>query len=194
MPVLISTSPANSAAAPTACGSSEKTLDWDSSRVVLRVIAGPHQGLEFIYNQHDTLLAGRGSQAQLRLQEDRHFSRNHFRLEVNPPRCYLMDLRSRNGTYVNGDRVTECFLNDGDVVSGGRTQMKVSIEATLAEGDLVAASFAYEGTHKGVYYGFEPTGKTLRFTSCDIFRVADGRIVEHWGMGDIAGIIAQLKG
>jgi predicted SnoaL-like aldol condensation-catalyzing enzyme len=33
----------------------------------------------------------------------------------------------------------------------------------------------------------------LRFTSCDIFRVADGKIAEHWGMGDIAGTLAQLK-
>jgi predicted SnoaL-like aldol condensation-catalyzing enzyme len=33
----------------------------------------------------------------------------------------------------------------------------------------------------------------LRFTSCDIFRVRDGLIAEHWGVGDIAGTLAQLK-
>jgi predicted SnoaL-like aldol condensation-catalyzing enzyme len=76
----------------------------------------------------------------------------------------------------------------------GLPDLKVTIQASLAEDDRVAASFAYEGTHQGVYYGFEPTGKRLFFTSCDIFRVADGRIVEHWGMGDIAGVVAQLKG
>ena len=64
---------------------------------------------------------------------------------------------------------------------------------SLAEGDKVAASFVYEGTHQGVYFGVAPTGKKLRFTSCDIFRVADGLIAEHWGMGDIAGVLAQLK-
>jgi predicted ester cyclase len=46
----------------------------------------------------------------------------------------------------------------------------------------------------GAYYGIEPTGKRIRFTSCDIFRISDGRIVEHLGMSDIAGIIAQLRG
>ncbi len=76
----------------------------------------------------------------------------------------------------------------------GLPDLKVAIQATLAQGDLVAASFAYEGTHQGVYYGFEPTGKRLYFTSCDIFRVSDGQIAEHWGMGDIAGVVAQLKG
>ena len=72
--------------------------------------------------------------------------------------------------------------------------LKVTIQTSLAEGDKVAASFAYEGAHLGPYYGVAPTGKRLFFTSCDIFRVADGQIVEHWGMGDIAGVVAQLKG
>jgi predicted SnoaL-like aldol condensation-catalyzing enzyme len=81
-----------------------------------------------------------------------------------------------------------------DARLAGLPDLKVTVEQSLAQDDLVAASFAYEGAHKGVLYGFEPTGKTLHFTSCDIFRVAEGKIVEHWGMSDIAGIIAQLKG
>ena len=75
----------------------------------------------------------------------------------------------------------------------GMPDLAVSIEATVVNADMFAASFIYEGTHKGVYFGIEPTGKRLRFTSCDIFRVASGKIAEHWGMGDIAGTLAQLK-
>jgi steroid delta-isomerase-like uncharacterized protein len=75
----------------------------------------------------------------------------------------------------------------------GLPDLKVSIQASLAEADKVAASFLYEGTQTGPLYGAPPTGKRLSFTSCDIFRVADGKIVEHWGMGDIAGVLAQLK-
>jgi len=73
------------------------------------------------------------------------------------------------------------------------SDLRVSIETSLASDDKAAASFLYEGTHDGPYFGFQPTGRALRFTSCDIFRVRDGRIAEHWGMGDIAGVIAQLK-
>lgn len=76
----------------------------------------------------------------------------------------------------------------------GLPALNVSIQASLAEDDKVAASFAYEGTHQGLYYGVPPTGKRLFFTSCDIFRIEDGKIIEHWGMGDIAGIVAQMKG
>jgi steroid delta-isomerase-like uncharacterized protein len=76
----------------------------------------------------------------------------------------------------------------------GVSDLRVSIETSLAAGDKAAASFVYEGAHGGVYYGVAPTGRPMRFTSCDIFRVRDGRIAEHWGMGDIAGVLAQLKG
>ena len=76
----------------------------------------------------------------------------------------------------------------------GLPDLKVAIEAMVADKDHVAASFVYTGTHNGTYFGVAPTGKTLRFTSCDIFRVQDGLIAEHWGMGDIAGVLAQLRG
>lgn len=76
----------------------------------------------------------------------------------------------------------------------GLPDLSVAIEASLASGDMAAASFVYTGTHQGVYFGVAPTGKSLRFTSCDIFRIRDGKIAEHWGMGDIAGTLAQLKG
>jgi predicted ester cyclase len=76
----------------------------------------------------------------------------------------------------------------------GVPDLRVSIETSLASGDKAAASFVYEGAHGGVYYGVAPTGRPMRFTSCDIFRVRDARIAEHWGMGDIAGVLAQLKG
>jgi predicted ester cyclase len=76
----------------------------------------------------------------------------------------------------------------------GMPDLSVAVEASLASGDMVAASFVYSGTHQGVYFGIEPTGKPLRFTSCDIYRLRDGKLAEHWGMGDIAGILAQLKG
>lgn len=96
-------------------------------RVALDVTAGPHAGLRFEYDHHDTLLVGRGHAANLQLIDDPHFSRHHFLLEFNPPRVYLRDLGSSNGTQVNGRRVTECDLNDGDEIGGGTTRIRVSL-------------------------------------------------------------------
>lgn len=75
----------------------------------------------------------------------------------------------------------------------GVPDLTVTIEAMVADDQRVASSFVYTGTHGGTYFGVAPTGRPLRFTSCDIFEVRDGRIAEHWGMGDLAGVLAQLK-
>lgn len=76
----------------------------------------------------------------------------------------------------------------------GIPDLQVAVEATVASNDMVAASFVYTGTHGGNYFGVVPTGRPLRFTSCDIFRVKNRQCAEHWGMGDIAGVLAQLRG
>ena len=74
----------------------------------------------------------------------------------------------------------------------GIPDLHVTVEVQVLTADKVAASFVYAGTHGGTYMGVAATGKPLRFTSCDIFRIANGKFAEHWGMGDIAGILAQL--
>ena len=75
----------------------------------------------------------------------------------------------------------------------GLPDLDVSIEAMVAADDKVAASFVYTGTQQGTLLGVAPGGGRLRFTSCDIFRISNGKIAEHWGMGDIAGQLAQMK-
>jgi steroid delta-isomerase-like uncharacterized protein len=75
----------------------------------------------------------------------------------------------------------------------GIPDLQVAVETSVISGDRIAASFVYTGTHEGTYLGVPPTHRKLRFTSCDIFSVKDGLLREHWGMGDIAGILAQLR-
>lgn len=75
----------------------------------------------------------------------------------------------------------------------GIPDLQVAVEALVVAADQFAASFVYGGTHGGTLFGVAPSGRKLRFTSCDIFAVRNGLIAEHWGMGDIAGVMAQLK-
>ena len=75
----------------------------------------------------------------------------------------------------------------------GMPDLAVTVETQIVSGDRVAASFVYAGTHDGMYFGIAPTHRKLRFTSCDIFTVKNGLLAEHWGMGDIAGVLAQLR-
>jgi hypothetical protein len=98
-------------------------------RVTLRVLAGPYTGREFTFDQHDTFLIGRADTAHLYLPEDKFFSRHHCLLEIAPPRCFLRDLGSTNGTFVNGKRVPEAFLTSGDRIQGGQTVLEVDVQA-----------------------------------------------------------------
>src|SRR5439155_15047366 len=74
----------------------------------------------------------RSKRAHFRLpSKDRYFSRVHFLVEVNPPQCRLMDMGSRNGTYVNGRRVEDTIdLKDQDQIRAGRTVLRVGVEVT----------------------------------------------------------------
>ncbi|MFO1042797.1 MAG: FHA domain-containing serine/threonine-protein kinase [Planctomycetaceae bacterium] len=103
------------------------------SKVMLDVIAGPHAGLQFSIDRPDSFLVGRGDQADLRLVDDPHFSRHHFLIKASPPECVLIDLGSRNATFVNGKRVQEVPLHDGDEISGGVTRIRVSISALATD-------------------------------------------------------------
>ena len=98
-------------------------------QVNLRVLAGPYQGRVFPFDQHDTFLIGRNNEAHLCLPDDRFFSRNHCLLEIDPPRCFLRDLGSTNGTFVNGRRVNQTFLRHGDQIQGGATVLVVEVSA-----------------------------------------------------------------
>jgi serine/threonine-protein kinase len=102
-------------------------------RVTLRVLEGPYRGREFTFDHHDTFLIGRSDNAHLYLPDDRFFSRHHCLLEIAPPRCFLRDLGSTNGTFVNGQKVSEVFLRSGDRIQGGQTVLEVQVVADAVE-------------------------------------------------------------
>ena len=60
--------------------------------------------------------------------EDKYFSRHHFLIEVNPPKCRLLDLASTNGTRVNGRKVRSADLKADDLIKGGITTIRVAIK------------------------------------------------------------------
>ena len=70
--------------------------------------------------------------------------------------------------------------------------LKHTIEFQVAEGEFVTTRYTWRGTHKGKYWGVEPTGKEVAFTFIDVCRVKDGKIVEAWVELDFLGVMQQL--
>ncbi len=70
--------------------------------------------------------------------------------------------------------------------------LRRTIELQLVDGELVATSFADEGTHDGPLMGVPATGRRVRVRGINIERVVDGRIVEIRHVEDVAGLMAQI--
>lgn len=98
-------------------------------RITFEVLEGPHTGQLFTFEGQESFVVGRAKKALFRLpKKDRYISRHHFVVEVNPPYVRLHDLDSRNGTYVNGQRVKSADLKHQDVIRLGHTRLQVTLE------------------------------------------------------------------
>jgi steroid delta-isomerase-like uncharacterized protein len=66
------------------------------------------------------------------------------------------------------------------------------VEDLIAEGDKVVARITAHGTHEGELFGIPATGKTMRMSAIGMWRIADGKIVEHWYEADNLGMMQEL--
>lgn len=96
--------------------------------VVLRVTLGPHVGDEHLLQGTQSFVVGRSPQVQVPMPDDRLLSREHFQIELKSPLCYLVDLKSTNGTKVNGLRVETVALRTGDVIAAGESTFVVRVD------------------------------------------------------------------
>lgn len=67
-----------------------------------------------------------------------------------------------------------------------------TVDALIAEGDLVAVLYHWTGTNTGPPAGMPPTGRPVRATGAIVCRLADGRIVEQWDVDDRLDVLQQL--
>ncbi len=69
---------------------------------------------------------------------------------------------------------------------------RMEIDNIFAEGDIVLIQNTWYGTHNGEFYGIQPTGKSVKITSIGMDRVADGKVVEGWGIANMLGAMQQM--
>ena len=74
----------------------------------------------------------------------------------------------------------------------GLPDLHITVEDMVAEGDRVVARNTVSGTHHGEYLGLPPTGRRISYDEIFVFRLADGRIVETWGVVDVLSQLKQL--
>jgi predicted ester cyclase len=61
-----------------------------------------------------------------------------------------------------------------------------------ADGGKVVIHITFSGHHVKTFFGQEPTGKAVSWTSIEIYRIVDQQIAERWVQADTTGLMAQL--
>lgn len=104
------------------------------NRLRLACTAGPHAGQNIQIDTEQQLFVGRTDAAQWSFANDREMSSRHFLILCRATTCAVHDLDSTNGTFVNGVRIADATLVDGDELRAGLSTFLVSIEtATLQQ-------------------------------------------------------------
>jgi steroid delta-isomerase-like uncharacterized protein len=60
-------------------------------------------------------------------------------------------------------------------------------------GDKLVSRWTCTGTHKGTFFGIEPTNKKVTTTGITIFQIHNHQIIQIWNNWDVFGLMNQIK-
>jgi steroid delta-isomerase-like uncharacterized protein len=77
-------------------------------------------------------------------------------------------------------------------MAGALADVEFQIDDVIAQHDRVAVRLTASATQVGELMGLPPSGRRYTIGEIHIFRIAAGRIAEHWHQHDRAGMLRQL--
>jgi steroid delta-isomerase-like uncharacterized protein len=102
---------------------------------------------------------------------------------------FVPDMIDQSG---HGARSLADVFQEVELLAGAFPDWHATIEDLIAQGDKVVMRGVARGTHRGTFMGIPPTGKKVTVTGMHVFRIADGKIVEHWAEADYLGVNAAI--
>lgn len=105
-------------------------------RVVLELQTGVDRGARMVLTPGQSVTVGRSPGADFPLPADDMLSRNHLTVHCTEEECIVEDLKSANGTFVNGQRITKQPLKQGDELAAGRSRFEAQFEGPWDEETL----------------------------------------------------------
>jgi predicted ester cyclase len=80
-----------------------------------------------------------------------------------------------------GDLMTTWEKMQAWAASGALSDLEVVSQELVSEGDRVVARTHFRATHSGELFAVPASGRRIDFHSLEMWRVQDGKLVEHWG-------------
>lgn len=108
-----------------------------SKRVVVKGISGPGKGLEFVSEEPAICIIGRADDCNISIPEDENLSRHHCLIDINPPILTVEDLKSKNGTFLNGTSISgkesPSLVFDRHTLVAGATKFEFRVDGFVPQ-------------------------------------------------------------
>ena len=79
-----------------------------------------------------------------------------------------------------------------EMVTTAFSDRKMSLhELTETDDGRVVENWRMEGTHVGEAMGIPPSNQAISVRGMELWRVENGKVVEHWGVVDISDVLAK---
>lgn len=107
---------------------------------------------------------------------------------------YSNDFVSHRAKGVEMDRTStlEDLEAEAEMLHEAFPDFTATIEAMVAEDDMVAARLTVTGTHEDDFRGIPATGEEISYEQTSFFRIEDGRFAEAWVLTDTLEFMQQL--
>jgi steroid delta-isomerase-like uncharacterized protein len=99
------------------------------------------------------------------------------------------ELESPMAGHISG---REAVVKASEGLFGAFPDVNMVAEPPLIDGDRIAITAEFSGTHVGAFMGLAPTNKRFRFRLVFLLDVRDGKIVRDRRVYDSTGLLVQL--
>jgi predicted ester cyclase len=80
------------------------------------------------------------------------------------------------------------------MVRSAFSDIRVTEEEVIANGDMVAVLGLWRGTHDGPFFGIEATGRYCEMRGMVLWRVVEGQLADRWAVLDYDALFQTLQG
>jgi hypothetical protein len=116
--------------------------------VSLEIVSGSSAGEKFALQTTRRVQIGRGLNADIAVAVDPLLSEAHFAFWWDGQSCRIQDLESVRGTFLNGRRVNEAAVHEGDEIIAGQTHFVVRVKRDSGVPELAPSSQPREGKER----------------------------------------------
>lgn len=129
------------------------------------------------------------NKATVRRSLDEVFARGDFDVI---PELFAADYVEHDPATAAQIRGHEGIRQDLSIYQTAFSDVDITVEDQIAEGDQVATRLTVRATHVEEYFGVAPTGNRIEVSGTVIQRLSDGKLAEGWWNWDTLGLLRQI--